>query len=97
MKFHRLCLIAGVVAVFLLPAPVVADKTAESKSVPSIASILKPGLPLELVSARKADRIAWVSYEEGKRNVYGRGAAQSRARHVAPKDDGVDLQVKRDV
>ena len=36
----------------------------------SIASILKPGLPLELVSAKRADRIAWVSYEEGRRNVF---------------------------
>jgi dipeptidyl-peptidase 4 len=93
MKIHRLCLIAGLVAVFLLPAPVVADKTAAAKNGPSIASILKPGLPLELVSARKADRIAWISYEEGKRNVFTAVGPAFKAERVTSflKDDGIDL------
>ena len=37
---------------------------------PTIAQYLKPGMPIELVSADKVDRIAWIAYEEGKRNVY---------------------------
>ena len=93
MKIHRLCLIAGMVAVFLLPAPVVADKTAVPPNGPSIASILKPGLPLELVSARKADRIAWISYEEGKRNVFTAAGPAFKAMRVTSflKDDGIDI------
>src|SRR5262245_7501631 len=95
MKFHRLCLIAALAAFFVLPAPVVADRgtTGPAKSVPSIASIIKPGLPLELVSARKADRIAWVAYEEGKRNVFtAAGPAFNVVRLTSfLKDDGVDL------
>jgi dipeptidyl-peptidase-4 len=59
----------------------------------SIASILKPGLPLELVSAKRADRIAWVSYEEGRRNVFTAAGPAFRAVRVTNfmKDDGVDL------
>lgn len=59
----------------------------------SIAAILKPGLPLELVSARKADRIAWVSYEEGKRNVFSAAAPAFRPVRMTSflKDDGTDL------
>src|SRR5262245_3986583 len=93
MKLHRLVLIAGLVSVFLLPAPVVADRASDAKAFPSIASILKPGLPLELVSAKKADRIAWVSYEEGKRNVFtAAGPAFVPVRVTSfLKDDGVDL------
>jgi dipeptidyl-peptidase-4 len=93
MKFHRLCLIAGLVAVFLLPAPVVADRDTDAKAFPSIASILKPGLPLELVSAKKADRIAWISYEEGKRNVFTAAGPAFKAVRVTSflKDDGIDV------
>ena len=46
---------------------------------PTIAQFLKPGLPLELVSAKNADRIAWLSYEEGRRNVFTAVAPASNA------------------
>jgi len=94
MKPHRICLVAALVAAFLIPAPVVADRSApDAKNFPSIASILKPGLPLELVSARKADRIAWISYEEGKRNVFTAAGPAFRPVRVTSflKDDGIDV------
>jgi len=29
----------------------------------------EPGTPIEIVSAKKVDRIAWTAYEHGLRNV----------------------------
>ena len=36
----------------------------------SIEDILSPGFPSNLVSARYANRIAWIENERGMRNVY---------------------------
>ena len=36
----------------------------------TIEQVLSPGYPFELVAAKKADRIAWIQYERGMRNVY---------------------------
>ena len=85
---------AGAVIASLLVAPALLADTRSGAAAPvSIASILKPGLPLELVSAKKADRVAWVSYEEGKRNVFTAAAPDFRVVRATSflKDDGVDL------
>jgi dipeptidyl-peptidase-4 len=37
---------------------------------PSIAQFLSPPYPFDLVAAKKAERVAWLTYEEGKRNVF---------------------------
>ena len=37
---------------------------------PTVAQFLSPSSPLELTRARNTDRIAWVAYERGMRNVY---------------------------
>jgi len=60
---------------------------------PTIQQFLKPGFPYELASADKADRVAWLSYEEGKRNVFTAAAPDFRAVRVTSftKDDGIDL------
>src|SRR3954469_22909371 len=69
-RMHRLrargaAAIGALVAATFVHAPVVvAQKT------PTIAQFLSAPYPFELVSARKAERIAWLAYEEGKRNVY---------------------------
>lgn len=64
-----------------------------AQSKPTIAQFLSPASPLELNSAKQADRIAWVSYERGMRNVYAAGApafAPVRlTRFLA--DDGTDV------
>ncbi|NJD17986.1 MAG: S9 family peptidase [Gemmatimonadetes bacterium] len=36
----------------------------------TIEDILSPQFPVELASARSVDRIAWIAYERGMRNVY---------------------------
>src|SRR3954462_3116634 len=60
---------------------------------PTIEQFLAPGTPIEIVSAKKADRIAWTAYEHGLRNVYtaaAPGFAPVRLTSVT-KDDGVEL------
>src|SRR5215469_12188142 len=42
--------------------------------IPTYQQFLSPASPQELVSARKADKIAWVDYAEGKRNAYAAAA-----------------------
>ncbi|HTL04429.1 MAG TPA: S9 family peptidase, partial [Gemmatimonadales bacterium] len=64
-----------------------------AQSKPTIAQFLSPASPLELNAARKADRVAWVSYERGMRNVYAAGAPAFSpvrlTRFLA--DDGTDV------
>ena len=46
---------------------------------PTMAQFLSPGYPEELESARKADRIAWLAFESGKRDVYTAAAPDFKA------------------
>src|SRR5438445_4305208 len=65
----------------------------QSKTSPTIAQFLSAASPLEVVAATKVDRIAWVAYEQGRRNVYTAAApafAPVRLTNYM-KDDGVDL------
>jgi len=59
----------------------------------SIEDVLSPGYPFELVSARKTDRIAWIEYERGMRNVYTAGAPDFTPVRLTEhfQDDGNDL------
>ena len=73
----------------LLCAPLVA--LAQPR--PTIDQFMAPAAPLELVSARKADRIAWMAYERGMRNVYTAAAPSWTPVRLTRflEDDGVDL------
>ena len=66
---------------------------ASAQRKPTIEQYLKPGYPQELVSAKKADRIAWEAYEAGKRNVYWAAAPDFKPRRLTSflEDDGIDL------
>ncbi|MDQ6831666.1 MAG: S9 family peptidase, partial [Gemmatimonadota bacterium] len=57
--------VALVATIALASAPV-----AEAQSRASVDQFIAPGFPQDLVSAKKADRIAWLVYERGMRNVY---------------------------
>ena len=46
---------------------------------PTIAQFLSPGYPEELVSAEKTDRIAWLAFESGKRDVFTAAAPDYKA------------------
>jgi hypothetical protein len=59
----------------------------------SIDQFLSPASPLEVSASRKADRIAWVTYERGMRNIYTAAAPDFRAVRLTKflDDDGVDV------
>jgi hypothetical protein len=65
--------------------------TAQNK--PTVAQFLSPASPIELTSARKADRVAWTVYERGMRNVYTAAAPDFRPVRVTRflDDDGTDV------
>jgi hypothetical protein len=50
--------------------PMAATAPSQFATTYTIAQFLSPASPLEVSAAKKADRVAWVSYERGVRNVY---------------------------
>ena len=62
-------------------------------SPPTIEAFLAPGYPTELVSAKRADRVAWTAYEHGLRNVYAASAPDFKPVRLTSflKDDGIEL------
>ncbi|HYV96958.1 MAG TPA: S9 family peptidase, partial [Gemmatimonadaceae bacterium] len=66
---------------------------AQTPAKPTVAAFLSPASPLELNAAKKADRIAWMAYEKGMRNVYTAAAPAFTPARLTNfmKDDGVDL------
>ncbi|HYW31712.1 MAG TPA: S9 family peptidase, partial [Gemmatimonas sp.] len=69
------------------PAPVFAQGK------PTVEQFLSPASPLTLVSARKVDRVAWMTYDRGLRNVYTAAAPSFTPTRVTNflNDDGIDL------
>jgi len=59
----------------------------------TIDQFLSPASPLEVSAARKSDRIAWVTYERGMRNVYVASAPDFKPVRITKfmNDDGVDV------
>ena len=69
------------------------SRTSPAQSTPTIAQFMSAAFPLELVSARKADRIAWIAHDKGRRNVYTAVPPGFHPVRVTQylDDDGVDL------
>ncbi len=82
-----------VAAVCLVSIAAPGAQQSAGKAGPTIGQFLGAASPIELVSAKRVDRIAWVAYDQGKRNVYTAAApAFAPVRLTAYlKDDGVDL------
>ena len=61
--------------------------------VPAYQRFLSPASPLELVAAKTVDRVAWTSFEEGKRNAYTAAGPAFTPRRLTNfmTDDGTDL------
>ena len=67
----RLARLPIAVFVFLLAVAVALPVSAQPpRKSPTMAQFLSPGYPASLVSAKKADRLAWTVLDAGKRNVY---------------------------
>jgi dipeptidyl aminopeptidase/acylaminoacyl peptidase len=66
---------------------------AQTNDKPTIEQFFSPASPLELVSARRADRLAWVAYEKGMRNVYTAAAPNFTPVRLTRylSDDGQEL------
>ena len=87
-------------ALFVVALPVHAQRTSTAAPVVStwapqytIDQFLAPASPLEVSAAKKADRLAWVTYERGLRNVYVASAPAYKAVRITSfmKDDGIDV------
>ena len=87
----RPSLLLPVLAFAFLPAPPLQAQRF------SIEDVLSPGYPVELVAARDADRIAWIEYEEGRRNVYTAAGPDFEPVRLTryEDDDGRDLSTLR--
>jgi Tol biopolymer transport system component len=66
---------------------------AGAQNKPTIGQFLSPGFPSDLVSAKQADRIAWLVYERGQRNVFTAAAPDYKPVRITNflNDDGVVL------
>jgi dipeptidyl aminopeptidase/acylaminoacyl peptidase len=82
-----------VVAVVLLIASASRPVATAPPPAPGYQQFLSPASPLQLVAARKAERLAWVAFEEGKRNAYTAVAPAFTPVRLTnfTKDDGVDM------
>src|SRR5262245_16200537 len=60
---------------------------------PTIAQFMSPASPLDLVAAKKADRLAWMAYDRGMRNVYTAAAPDCRPVRLTRflEDNGIDV------
>jgi dipeptidyl-peptidase-4 len=87
MLRHARTVTAAFAAALVISSAVVAQRR------PTVDDFLAPAYPFELVSAHAADRIAWVAYESGRRNVYTAVAPAFTPVRVTRnlQDDGVDL------
>jgi dipeptidyl-peptidase-4 len=90
MRVVRFAVIAVLSALIVVSSRPVATAPA---SVPGYQQFLSPASPLEIVAARKVDRIAWVAFEEGKRNAYTAAAPAFTPVRLTSfiKDDGIDM------
>src|SRR3954462_13658341 len=59
----------------------------------TVEQFLSPPFPLVFASAKNADRIAWVSYDRGKRNIYTASAPAFTPVKLTQfnDDDGTDI------
>src|SRR5690625_2490536 len=60
----------------------------------TIEEVLAAPFPYELVAAKRTDRIAWIEYEAGRRNVYTATGPEYRRERLTTNelDDGIDLE-----
>lgn len=95
---HRLLTISGlaVCALVLVAHPRAAappDPTNPPSGPPTIDQFLGASSAIEVTAAAKTDRVAWIAYERGKRNVYTATAPAFTPVRLTnfTKDDGVDM------
>ncbi len=90
MKLLRLACASAVVLASVSAPALFAQRPPTSASP---EPYLSPAYPFELVSARRADRLAWIAYDKGRRNVYTAAAPAFAPVRLTSfmQDDGTDL------
>jgi dipeptidyl-peptidase 4 len=90
MKFYRLVAASAVALLMVAQAPAL---VAQKNTTPTVADWISPAYPYEVQSARKVERLAWLAYDQGKRNVYTAAAPAFTPVRLTSflKDDGTDL------
>jgi len=89
VRLHRICVAILVAALALALVPTAAAQSAR----PTIDQFLSAAYPLELVAAKKTDRVAWIAYDRGQRNVYTAAAPDFRPVRLTRflEDNGIDV------
>jgi dipeptidyl-peptidase-4 len=90
MRVARLAIMGALLAmVAVSPRPVATAPAPPA----SYQQFLSPASPLEIVAAKKADRLAWVAFKEGRRNAYTAAAPSFTPVRLTNfmKDDGIDI------
>lgn len=88
--------------VLILSVVALSSVDAQTKpAAPTVEQFLSPAYPSDLVAAKKADRIAWLSYDRGRRNVFAAAAPDYKPVRLTSfmEDDGVvlsDLSISDD-
>src|SRR4051794_24158726 len=82
-------------------AVVASAPIAVAQTTSSVAPFIAPALPQDLASAKKADRVAWIAYDHGQRNVYTAAAPDFKPARLTRflEDDGTvlsDLSISDD-
>ena len=82
-----------VIGVVALASLSVIPRAVETATAPTIEAFLSPAYPQDLVAAKKADRIAWWSYERGQRNVFTAAAPEFKPVALThfKDDNGVEI------
>jgi len=80
-------------AATLLVATLALSAAPVAQSRRTAADFVSPAFPFGLVSAKTTDRLAWISYDEGKRNVFTAVGPDFKPVRLTSfmEDDGVDL------
>jgi dipeptidyl-peptidase-4 len=89
----RIARLAAVAAVVFLVAAMSRPVATAPATAPGYQQFLSPASPLQLAAAKKVDRLAWVAFEEGRRNAYTAAAPAFTPVRLTNfmSDDGIDM------
>ena len=92
MRLARYLVVSALCLVAFTSSTPVSTAPAPS-AIPLYQQFLSPASPLDLAAAKKVDRLAWIAFEEGKRNAYtAAGPAFTPVRLTNfMNDNGIDM------
>jgi dipeptidyl aminopeptidase/acylaminoacyl peptidase len=93
MRVARYTLLGALCALLVVSSRPASTAGAPPQAVPGYQQFLSPASPLDIAAAKKADRVAWIAFEEGKRNAYTAIAPAFVPVRLTNfmKDNGIDM------